>query len=139
MTRLTVDGQALELDWVRSNRWRLNDADYLKMVELKTSWYTFITPPLQAGAIAAGAAPDRMEPLESFGRHLGAAFQITDDLLNLRGDPEEYGKEIGGGDIWEASAPSCCCTPCGTPNHRIRLAPWRLWRSAAPVWMANWV
>ncbi len=35
MTRLTVDGQALELDWVRSNRWRLNDADYLKMVELK--------------------------------------------------------------------------------------------------------
>lgn len=99
MTRLTVDGQALELDWVRSNRWRLNDADYLKMVELKTSWYTFITP-LQAGAIAAGAAPDRMEPLESFGRHLGAAFQITDDLLNLRGDPEEYGKEIGG-DIWE--------------------------------------
>jgi len=99
MTRLTVDGQALELDWVRSNSWRLNDADYLKMVELKTSWYTFITP-LQAGAIAAGAGPERMEPLESFGRHLGAAFQITDDLLNLRGDPEEYGKEIGG-DLWE--------------------------------------
>jgi geranylgeranyl diphosphate synthase type II len=99
MTRLTVDGQALELDWVRSNRWQLNVADYLKMVELKTSWYTFITP-LQAGAIAAGAGPERMEPLESFGRHLGAAFQITDDLLNLRGDPEEYGKEIGG-DLWE--------------------------------------
>ncbi|WP_431232674.1 polyprenyl synthetase family protein [Mycolicibacterium psychrotolerans] len=99
MTRLTVDGQALELDWVRSNSWRLNDADYLKMVELKTSWYTFITP-LQAGAIAAGAGPERMEPLESFGRHLGAAFQITDDLLNLRGDPLEYGKEIGG-DLWE--------------------------------------
>lgn len=47
MTRLTVDGQALELDWVRSNTWRLDDADYLHMVELKTSWYTFITP-LQA-------------------------------------------------------------------------------------------
>ncbi|WP_286199297.1 polyprenyl synthetase family protein [Mycolicibacterium sp. ELW1] len=99
MTRLTVDGQALELDWVRSNSWRLNDADYLKMVELKTSWYTFITP-LQAGAIAAGVDPELMEPLESFGRHLGAAFQITDDLLNLRGDPQEYGKEIGG-DLWE--------------------------------------
>jgi geranylgeranyl diphosphate synthase, type II len=99
MTRLTVDGQALELDWVRSNRWRLDDADYLKMVELKTSWYTFITP-LQAGAIAAGVTPDRMAALESLGRHLGAAFQITDDLLNLRADPQEYGKEIGG-DIWE--------------------------------------
>lgn len=99
MTRMTVDGQGLELEWVRSNTWRLNDADYLTMVELKTSWYTFITP-LQAGAIAAGAAPERMAPLESLGRHLGAAFQITDDLLNLRADPEEYGKEIGG-DIWE--------------------------------------
>ena len=99
MTRLTVDGQALELDWVRSNTWRLDDDDYLKMVELKTSWYSFITP-LQAGAIAAGAGPERLAPLESLGRHLGAAFQITDDLLNLRADPEEYGKEIGG-DLWE--------------------------------------
>jgi geranylgeranyl diphosphate synthase type II len=41
-----------------------------------------------------------LEPLESLGRHLGAAFQITDDLLNLRADPEDYGKEIGG-DLWE--------------------------------------
>lgn len=99
MTRQTVDGQALELEWVRSNAWRLDDADYLTMVELKTSWYSFITP-LQAGAIAAGAGIDRLAPLESLGRHLGAAFQITDDLLNLRADPQDYGKEIGG-DLWE--------------------------------------
>ncbi len=99
MTRRTVDGQALELDWVRNNTWQLDDADYLKMVELKTSWYSFITP-LQVGAVAAGAGPEQLEPLESLGRHLGAAFQITDDLLNLRADPEEYGKEIGG-DLWE--------------------------------------
>lgn len=99
MTRQTVDGQALELEWVRSNTWRLDDADYLKMVELKTSWYSFITP-LQVGAVAAGAGAERLGPLESLGRHLGAAFQITDDLLNLRADPEDYGKEIGG-DLWE--------------------------------------
>jgi geranylgeranyl diphosphate synthase, type II len=99
MTRQTVDGQALELEWVRSNAWQLDDADYLAMVELKTSWYSFITP-LQVGAIAAGARPDQLAPLESLGRHLGAAFQITDDLLNLRADPQEYGKEIGG-DLWE--------------------------------------
>jgi geranylgeranyl diphosphate synthase, type II len=99
MTRLTVDGQARELDWVRSNTWRLDDDDYLRMVELKTSWYSFITP-LQAGAIAAGAGAETLAPLESLGRHLGAAFQITDDLLNLRADPQEYGKEIGG-DLWE--------------------------------------
>jgi geranylgeranyl diphosphate synthase type II len=84
---------------VRSNIWQLADADYLRMVELKTSWYSFITP-LQAGVIAAGGGPDRLAPLEVLGRHLGAAFQITDDLLNLRGDPQGYGKEIGG-DLWE--------------------------------------
>jgi geranylgeranyl diphosphate synthase type II len=99
MTRQTVDGQALELEWVHSNTWQLDDADYLAMVELKTSWYSFITP-LQVGAIAASAGPEWLAPLESLGRHLGAAFQITDDLLNLRADPEEYGKEIGG-DLWE--------------------------------------
>lgn len=99
MTRKTVEGQALELDWVRSNTWQLDDADYLEMVELKTSWYSFITP-LQVGAVAAGAGPERLAPLESLGRHLGTAFQITDDLLNLRADPEDYGKEIGG-DLWE--------------------------------------
>lgn len=99
MTRRTVEGQAIELEWVRSNAWQLDDADYLEMVELKTSWYSFITP-LQAGAVAAGADSDQLAQLESLGRHLGAAFQITDDLLNLRADPEDYGKEIGG-DLWE--------------------------------------
>ncbi|GAS97263.1 polyprenyl synthetase [Mycolicibacterium canariasense] len=99
MTRQTVDGQALELEWVKTNAWQLDDADYLTMVELKTSWYSFITP-LQAGALAAGADTERLAPLEALGRHIGAAFQITDDLLNLRADPQDYGKEIGG-DLWE--------------------------------------
>ena len=99
MTRRTVEGQAIELDWVRHNTWQLDDTDYLAMVERKTSWYSFITP-LQVGAIAAGAPPEQLAPLECLGRHLGAAFQITDDLLNLRADPEEYGKELGG-DLWE--------------------------------------
>ena len=47
--------------------WELADADYLAMVELKTSWYSFITP-LQVGAIAANARPEQLSPLESLGR-----------------------------------------------------------------------
>ena len=90
------------------------------MVELKTSWYSFITP-LQVGAIAAGAAPEWLAPLESLGRHLGAAFQITDDLLNLRADPEEYGKEIGG-DLWEGKRTLMLLHTlrCAEPNDRDR-------------------
>ena len=99
MTRRTVEGQAIELEWVRSNAWQLDDADYVAMVELKTGWYSFVAP-LQIGAIAAGSPPQHLAPLEPLGRHLGVAFQITDDLLNLRADPDDYGKEIGG-DLWE--------------------------------------
>lgn len=99
MTRESVEGQALELEWIESNRWDLDDVDYMEMVVQKTGWYSFITP-LQVGALAAGAEPEWIDDLQQLGTSMGVAFQITDDLLNLRADPEEYGKEIGG-DLWE--------------------------------------
>jgi geranylgeranyl diphosphate synthase type II len=99
MTQESVEGQATELDWIRHNRWDLDDADYVEMVVQKTGWYSFIVP-MQVGAIAAGAPQDHVRELVDFGRALSVAFQITDDLLNVRADPEEYGKEIGG-DLWE--------------------------------------
>ncbi|WP_437724900.1 polyprenyl synthetase family protein [Sorangium sp. So ce861] len=99
MTRESVEGQALELDWVRRAAWDLADEDYVTMVEQKTCWYSFITP-VAIGAIAARLDPGRIEALSSFARRLGVAFQIQDDILNLAGDVGEYGKEIGG-DLWE--------------------------------------
>jgi geranylgeranyl diphosphate synthase type II len=99
MSKESVEGQATELDWVRANRWDLSDEDYRNMVVQKTGWYSFITPML-AGAIVAGACELETEQLEPFARELSVAFQITDDLLNLRSDVERYGKEIGG-DLWE--------------------------------------
>jgi geranylgeranyl diphosphate synthase, type II len=99
MTRESVEGQAVELDWIRHNRCDLDDDDYLEMVVQKTGWYSFIVP-MQVGAIAAGASNEEVDELVAFGRDLSIAFQITDDLLNVRADPEEYGKEIGG-DLWE--------------------------------------
>ncbi|MCP3100724.1 polyprenyl synthetase family protein [Myxococcus sp. K15C18031901] len=99
MTRESVEGQALELEWIRNHVWDLSDDDYILMVEQKTGWYSFITPVL-IGAIAAGAPEGRMELLSGFSRALGTAFQIQDDLLNLQAAERDYGKEIAG-DLWE--------------------------------------
>jgi len=99
MTRCSVEGQALELDWVRRGRFDLDDEDYVTMVERKTGWYSFISP-VVLGATIAALEPSRIEELSAFARSLAVAFQIQDDILNLEGDPHQYGKEIGG-DIWE--------------------------------------
>lgn len=99
MCRETVEGQALELHWVRQGAWDLSDDDHVELVVKKTGWYSFITP-VMVGCLTAGAAPAVQEGLAAFARSLGVAFQIQDDLLNLHGELEAYGKEIGG-DLWE--------------------------------------
>ena len=99
MTRKTVEGQAIELDWVKKGVWDLSDNDYVKMVVEKTGWYSFMAP-VGAAAIVAGLEPARRAELVEFARVLSVAFQIQDDVLNLRGEVEDYGKEIGG-DLWE--------------------------------------
>lgn len=99
MTKQSVEGQAIELAWVRENAWDLLDAHYERMVIQKTGWYSFIAP-MQAGAIVGGATSQQVDSIEPFAKELSIAFQIQDDLLNLRAEPEPYGKEIGG-DLWE--------------------------------------
>ncbi len=65
----------------------------------KTCWYTTIHP-LRVGAIVGSGGTAELGPLVRFGFHFGAAFQIRDDLLNLVGDEQTYGKEILG-DLYE--------------------------------------
>jgi geranylgeranyl diphosphate synthase type II len=97
----TVGGQALELGWIRANAWQFADyrAAYEDMVVRKTATYSFLAPVRIAG-IAADAAPEIREQLDAFARHVGIAFQVADDLLNLRDDTDGYGKEARG-DLWE--------------------------------------
>lgn len=99
MTRESVEGQALELEWISSGAWELSDEDYIRMVEQKTGWYSFITPVL-TGALVAGAPQEPIDGLTAFARALGIAFQIQDDVLNLGPEVGDYGKESCG-DLWE--------------------------------------
>ena len=92
----TAEGQHLDLSWVHEGRFQVDEADYLRMVTLKTSWYTVIGP-LNLGAYASGRAPD--PAFEAHGARLGAAFQIRDDVLNLTPDVAT-GKEFAG-DLYE--------------------------------------
>lgn len=99
MMRHSLEGQALELAWIRDNACDLDEDDYYRMCLKKTSWYTCIYP-CRVGALIAAADSEQgpFDParLDRFGWYLGAAFQIQDDLLNLEGDVAAYGKEISG-------------------------------------------
>lgn len=99
MVRQSVEGQAMELGWVRDNICDLNEEDYLRMILKKTCWYTCIHP-CRIGALVGLGESLNLDRFNRFAYYMGAAFQIQDDILNLVGDHEKYGKEIGG-DIWE--------------------------------------
>ena len=105
MARESAEGQAIELAWIADGNFHLHDRDYVRMAYKKTCWYTVIAP-LRIGVIC-GVSPGKNSPLEEDLRPLielgflqGIAFQISDDLLNLEGDIEQYGKEQSG-DLWE--------------------------------------
>jgi len=93
MIHRTAEGQHVDLAWVEHREWNLQPSDYLEMVRLKTAYYTVVIP-LRLGAVVAGRVPDAR--FEEAGVALGAAFQIRDDVLNLTGDAQSYGKEIAG-------------------------------------------
>lgn len=95
----SLEGQAMELGWIRDNRCEISDEDYLRMTLKKTCWYSFIHP-CRIGALIARPGQVDLDRFNPFGYYMGAAFQIQDDILNLTGSRQQYGKEIGG-DLYE--------------------------------------
>ena len=89
----TIEGQALDLGWVRDGRFDISVDDYLDMATHKTAYYSGATP-LAAGAIIGGGSEEQIEALRAFGLHTGLAFQIQDDLLNLIGTKEAANKDF---------------------------------------------
>ncbi len=87
-------GQQLDMDYEKAAI--VSHDEYLRMIELKTA--ALIAASVRIGAIFGGADDRECELIYEYGRSLGLAFQIQDDLLDTYGDSKVFGK-ISGGDI----------------------------------------
>ncbi|MGZ3886115.1 MAG: polyprenyl synthetase family protein [Flavisolibacter sp.] len=90
--REVCEGQQLDMDF--ENTEIVAYADYLNMITLKTS--VLLAASLKMGAILGGALERNQNLIYEFGRKLGLAFQVQDDYLDAFGDPEKFGKQVGG-------------------------------------------
>ena len=93
MTALEIcEGQQMDMEF--ESRKDVSEAEYLEMIRLKTS--VLLACSLKIGAVLAGASQEDADRLYDFGINLGVAFQLKDDLLDVYGNPEVFGKNIGG-------------------------------------------
>jgi octaprenyl-diphosphate synthase len=79
--------------WAASGNWQLTEAEYLAIIDGKTAALTECATRL--GALYAQAQPAVVAAAARYGRFLGRAFQIADDLLDLVGREETAGKTLG--------------------------------------------
>jgi geranylgeranyl diphosphate synthase type II len=85
------EGQQFDMDY--EHCLEVSIEDYLKMVEYKTA--VLLAASLKIGALIGGASEIESDLLYEFGRNLGVAFQLQDDLLDIFADPAVFGKVTG--------------------------------------------
>ena len=90
------EGQQYDIDF--ETRLEVSIPEYLKMIEYKTA--VLVGAAMKMGAIVANAAIEDQNRCYEFGKNLGIAFQLQDDYLDAFGNPETFGKQVGG-DILE--------------------------------------
>lgn len=86
------EGQQLDMDFEKKEMVDMHE--YIHMISLKTS--VLLAASLRMGAILGGAGEGNQQHIYQFGKKLGIAFQVQDDYLDAFGDPEKFGKQVGG-------------------------------------------
>ncbi|MCW2262566.1 MULTISPECIES: polyprenyl synthetase family protein [Sphingobacterium] len=86
------EGQQLDMDYEHTDKISMDQ--YIEMIRLKTS--VLLGGALQMGAILAEANLSDQKLIYEFGEYIGIAFQLQDDVLDAYGNPETFGKQIGG-------------------------------------------
>ena len=86
------EGQQYDVDF--ETRDDVTIPEYLKMIEYKTA--VLVGAAMKMGAIVAETSDENANLIYDFGLNLGLAFQLQDDYLDAFGDPETFGKQVGG-------------------------------------------
>lgn len=87
-------GEGQQYDMEFETRDKVSEEEYLEMIRLKTS--VLIAACLKMGGILADACKEDLENLYSYGETMGLAFQLQDDMLDVYGNSDVFGKKIGG-------------------------------------------
>ncbi len=85
-------GQQADMNFEKRDHVSLEE--YIEMIRLKTA--VLLAGSMQIGALIGGADKEQADLLYEFGENLGLAFQLQDDILDVYGDPEKFGKQVGG-------------------------------------------
>lgn len=86
------EGQQLDMNF--ATRMDVTEDEYINMIRLKTS--VLLGFALELGGIIANADDSSIELLYEIGVNMGIGFQLKDDILDVYGDPEKFGKQVGG-------------------------------------------
>ena len=86
------EGQQYDVDF--ETRDDVTIEEYLKMIQYKTA--VLVGAAMKMGAIVAETSTENADLIYDFGLNLGIAFQLQDDYLHALGDPETFGKQVGG-------------------------------------------